>query len=52
MNRLDDDGGYPIGAHVVSGSVSVQKAGVSKGNRGNGDNAGSPGKGWGKGGKK
>ena len=52
VNRLDDDGGYPIGAHVASGSVSVQKASGSKGNKGSGDNAGSGGKRWGKGGKK
>lgn len=48
VNRLDDDGGYPIEAQVASGSISVQKG--NKG--GNGDNGGGGGKGWGKGGKK
>ena len=52
VNRLDDDGGYPIGANVVSGSVRVEKAGGTNGDKGNGDNAGSGGKSWGKGGKR
>ena len=52
VNRLDDNGGSPVGAHVASGSVSVQKAGGSRGNKRNADNSGSGGKGRGKGGKK